>query len=110
MLREAGGFVSDAEGRFNLDRLKEVVVGALVQALEIKLSQAAKPSLGGLLPAPKVSAEIAAARGVPEGRDCVSPSRHAANAVKTESLFGLDGGSARYGVGTPRTRLEGARG
>jgi glutamate synthase domain-containing protein 2 len=48
-----------------------------VRALEIKLSQGAKPSLGGLLPAPNVSAEIAAARGVPEGRDCVSPSRHA---------------------------------
>ena len=67
----------DAEGRFNLDKLKDVVAGAPVRALEIKLSQGAKPSLGGLLPAPKVSAEIAAARGVPEGRDCISPSRHA---------------------------------
>ena len=57
----------DAEGRFNLDKLKDVVAGAPVRALEIKLSQGAKPSLGGLLPAPKVSAEIAAARGVPEG-------------------------------------------
>ncbi|MGV0791407.1 FMN-binding glutamate synthase family protein [Mycolicibacterium sp. XJ1819] len=67
----------DAEGRFSLDKLKEVVAGAPVRALEIKLSQGAKPSLGGLLPAAKVSAEIAAARGIPEGRDCVSPSRHA---------------------------------
>ena len=67
----------DDEGRFDLDKLKDVVAGAPVRALEIKLSQGAKPSLGGLLPAPKVSAEIAAARGVPEGRDCVSPSRHA---------------------------------
>lgn len=67
----------DAEGRFDMDKLKEVVAGAPVRALEIKLSQGAKPSLGGLLPAPKVSAEIAAARGIPEGRDCVSPSRHA---------------------------------
>jgi glutamate synthase domain-containing protein 2 len=67
----------DAEGRFSLDKLKDVVAGAPVRALEIKLSQGSKPSLGGLLPAPKVSAEIAAARGVPEGRDCVSPSRHA---------------------------------
>lgn len=67
----------DADGRFDLQRLKDVVAGAPVRALEIKLSQGAKPSLGGLLPAPKVSAEIAAARGVPEGRDCVSPSRHA---------------------------------
>ena len=67
----------DSEGRFDLDKLKDVVAGAPVRALEIKLSQGAKPTLGGLLPAPKVSAEIAEARGVPEGRDCVSPSRHA---------------------------------
>jgi glutamate synthase domain-containing protein 2 len=67
----------DGEGRFSLGRLKEVVAAAPVRALEIKLSQGAKPSLGGLLPAPKVSAEIAEARGIPQGQDCVSPSRHA---------------------------------
>jgi glutamate synthase domain-containing protein 2 len=67
----------DAAGRFSLDELKDVVAAAPVRALEVKLSQGAKPSLGGLLPAPKVSAEIAEARGVPEGQDCVSPSRHA---------------------------------
>ncbi|AFM15968.1 glutamate synthase family protein [Mycolicibacterium chubuense NBB4] len=67
----------DTDGRFDLDKLKEVVADAPVRALEIKLSQGAKPSLGGVLPAPKVSAEIAAARGVEEGRDCISPSRHA---------------------------------
>ena len=59
------------------DRLKDLVAGAPVRALEIKLSQGAKPGLGGLLPGAKVSAEIAATRGVPEGEDCVSPSRHA---------------------------------
>jgi len=67
----------DGEGRFSLDRLKDLVDQAPVRALEIKLSQGAKPGLGGVLPAAKVSAEIAAARGVPEGRDCISPSRHA---------------------------------
>ena len=67
----------DAEGRFDLDRLKDLVAGAPVRALEIKLSQGAKPGLGGVLPGAKVSAEIAAARGVREGVDCVSPSRHA---------------------------------
>ncbi|NGM12880.1 FMN-binding glutamate synthase family protein [Verrucosispora sp. CWR15] len=67
----------DDQGRFDLARLKEAVAGAPVRALEIKLSQGAKPSLGGLLPAAKVSAEIAASRGIPIGRDCVSPSRHA---------------------------------
>ncbi|MBO4210486.1 FMN-binding glutamate synthase family protein, partial [Micromonospora echinofusca] len=67
----------DEQGRFSLERLKELVARAPVRALEVKLSQGAKPSLGGLLPGAKVSAEIAATRGVPAGRDCVSPSRHA---------------------------------
>ncbi|SEL88647.1 Glutamate synthase domain-containing protein 2 [Blastococcus sp. DSM 46786] len=67
----------DEHGRFDLDRLKDLVAGTPVRALEIKLSQGAKPGLGGVLPAAKVSAEIAAARGVPEGVDCISPSRHA---------------------------------
>ncbi len=76
----------DERGRFSIDRLKELVAGAPVRALEIKLSQGAKPSLGGLLPGAKVSAEIAAVRGVPEGRDCVSPSRHA-EFTDTDSLL-----------------------
>nr|QLJ96333.1 FMN-binding glutamate synthase family protein [Micromonospora carbonacea] len=67
----------DERGRFDLARLKDLVAGAPVRALEVKLSQGAKPSLGGLLPGAKVSAEIAATRGVAQGRDCVSPSRHA---------------------------------
>jgi len=67
----------DEVGRFSLDRLKTLVESAPIRALEVKLSQGAKPGLGGVLPAPKVSAEIAATRGVPEGKDCISPSRHA---------------------------------
>ncbi|OZV83987.1 FMN-binding glutamate synthase family protein [Micromonospora echinospora] len=67
----------DEHGRFSLERLRDQVAGAPVRALEIKLSQGAKPSLGGLLPGAKVSAEIADTRGIPQGRDCVSPSRHA---------------------------------
>ncbi len=67
----------DDRGRFDLQRLTDLVASTPVRALEIKLSQGAKPGLGGVLPGVKVSAEIAAARGVPEGKDCVSPSRHA---------------------------------
>jgi glutamate synthase domain-containing protein 2 len=67
----------DEHGRFDLARFKDVVAKHPVRAIEIKLSQGAKPGLGGLLPGAKVSAEIAAARGIPEGKDCVSPSRHA---------------------------------
>ena len=67
----------DEQGRFDLERLKALVESAPVKALEIKLSQGAKPGLGGLLPAAKVSPEIAETRGVPVGRDVISPSRHA---------------------------------
>ncbi len=67
----------DTSGRFELSRLKDLVAGAPVRALEVKLSQGAKPGLGGLLPAAKVSPEIAATRGIEPGRDCISPSRHA---------------------------------
>ena len=46
--------------------------------IEVKLSQGAKPGHGGVLPSPKVSAEISQTRGVPMGQDCVSPARHSA--------------------------------
>jgi len=67
----------DERGRFDLQRLKDRVAAAPVRAIEVKLSQGAKPGLGGHLPGEKVSAEIAEARGVPEGVDCISPPRHA---------------------------------
>jgi glutamate synthase (ferredoxin) len=67
----------DEDGRFSLDRLKDVISRAPVRALEIKLSQGAKPGLGGVLPAAKVTHEIAETRGVPIGKDVISPSRHA---------------------------------
>jgi glutamate synthase domain-containing protein 2 len=66
------------DGRFSLERLRERVAEAPVRAIEIKLSQGAKPGLGGMLPGAKVTPEIAAIRGVPVGRDCVSPARHTA--------------------------------
>ncbi|RDH76927.1 FMN-binding glutamate synthase family protein [Mycolicibacterium moriokaense] len=68
----------DARGNFDLDRLVDVVGSAPVRAIEIKLSQGAKPGLGGHLPGAKVNAEIARIRGVEQGKDVVSPSRHTA--------------------------------
>jgi glutamate synthase domain-containing protein 2 len=68
----------DAEGRFDLARLKDLVASAPVRAIEIKLSQGAKPGLGGMLPAAKVTQEIAEIRGIEPGKDCASPSRHTA--------------------------------
>ena len=67
----------DESGRFSMARLKE---GAerypSVRAIEIKLSQGAKPGVGGFLPGRKVTPEIAAARGIPFNQDCASPGAH----------------------------------
>ncbi len=66
------------DGRFSLEHLQESIAKGPVRAIEIKLSQGAKPGLGGLLPARKVTPEIAACRGVEVGKDCVSPPAHSA--------------------------------
>jgi glutamate synthase domain-containing protein 2 len=68
----------DQTGKFSLPQFLESVASAKVRAIEIKLSQGAKPGLGGVLPAAKVSAEIARIRGIPLGRDCISPAAHSA--------------------------------
>ena len=68
----------DDEGRFDLDKLVRVVESGPVKAIEFKLSQGAKPGLGGVLPAAKITEEIARIRHIPRDRDCVSPSRHTA--------------------------------
>jgi glutamate synthase domain-containing protein 2 len=66
------------DGSFCAERFEEAARDPQIKMIEIKLSQGAKPGHGGVLPAPKVSPEIAAARGVPIGLDCVSPARHPA--------------------------------
>src|SRR3954471_23979203 len=66
--------VRDAQGNLSAERLVEL--SKSVRAFEIKLSQGAKPGKGGVLPGKKVTAEIAQIRGIPEGRDSISPNRH----------------------------------
>ncbi|MDX5371229.1 MAG: FMN-binding glutamate synthase family protein, partial [Pseudomonadaceae bacterium] len=67
-----------ADGRFDPERFAEQAASAQVKMIEIKLSQGAKPGHGGILPRHKVTAEIALTRGVPMGRDCISPASHSA--------------------------------
>jgi glutamate synthase (ferredoxin) len=66
------------DGGFSMEKFLEAVAGAPVRAVEIKLSQGAKPGLGGLLPGAKVTSEIARIRGVPVGKDVASPAAHRA--------------------------------
>jgi glutamate synthase domain-containing protein 2 len=76
----------DDQGRFDLARLRDLVEANPVRAIEIKLSQGAKPGLGGVLPAAKVNREIAGIRGVAVGVTCISPSRHSAFGSTDELL------------------------
>lgn len=66
------------DGTFSLEKAVAQVANAPIRAIEIKLSQGAKPGLGGLLPANKVTQEIASIRGVPPGVTCKSPASHSA--------------------------------
>lgn len=75
-----------ADGRFDPDRFAAQAVESQVKMIEIKVSQGAKPGHGGLLPAAKVSQEIAEARGVPVGRDVLSPMSHSAFATPIEMM------------------------
>src|SRR3954471_23173392 len=69
----------DHDGGFSMARLTETVARCpQIRAIEVKLSQGAKPGVGGLLPRAKITAEIAGIRGIPMDRDCVSPGRHSA--------------------------------
>jgi glutamate synthase domain-containing protein 2 len=74
------------DGSFSADRFTDQAAIDQVKMIEIKLSQGAKPGHGGVLPGPKVSAEIAAARGVPQGVDCISPASHSAFSTPMEMM------------------------
>jgi glutamate synthase domain-containing protein 2 len=68
----------DADGNFSMAHLLDTIARAPVKMLEVKLSQGAKPGHGGILPAVKVTPEVARHRGVTPGVDSVTPARHSA--------------------------------
>jgi len=74
------------DGRFSEAKFVANALDPQVKMIELKLSQGAKPGHGGVLPGAKVTAEIAAARGVPEGIDCVSPAAHSAFSTPLEMM------------------------
>ena len=75
-----------ADGTFDPDKFRETASLDQIKMIELKLSQGAKPGHGGMLPASKISPEIAEARGVPMGIDCVSPAAHSAFSTPTEMM------------------------
>jgi glutamate synthase domain-containing protein 2 len=74
------------DGTFNAEKFQANACDPQVKMIEIKLSQGAKPGHGGLLPGSKVTAEIAQARGVPQGMDCESPAAHSAFTTPLEMM------------------------
>ena len=67
-----------SEGKFDPERFAKVASEPQIKMIEIKISQGAKPGHGGVLPAAKITPEIARTRGIPLGVDCNSPAGHSA--------------------------------
>ena len=77
--------VRDEQGNFSMDKMKQLVSdNPCIKAIEVKLSQGAKPGKGGVLPGKKITREIADIRGVPMGKDVLSPPTHSAFGTVTE--------------------------
>jgi glutamate synthase domain-containing protein 2 len=76
----------DLAGTFSEERFAAVAIDPQIKMIELKLSQGAKPGHGGILPAAKVSEEVAEIRGVTAGCDCVSPAHHSAFSTPTEMM------------------------
>jgi len=74
------------DGCFDAELFKQTSTSTQVKMIEIKLSQGAKPGHGGVLPAPKVTEEIARTRGIPIGQTCESPASHAEFSTPSELL------------------------
>ncbi len=64
------------DGSLNIEKLRDIASNPQIKMLELKLAQGAKPGKGGILPAEKVTEEIAKIRGIPVGQSSISPNRH----------------------------------
>jgi glutamate synthase domain-containing protein 2 len=80
----------NADGSFSAEQFAANAADPQVRMIELKLSQGAKPGHGGVLPGSKVTAEIAAARGVPQGVDCISPAAHSAFSTPVEMMHFIE--------------------
>jgi glutamate synthase domain-containing protein 2 len=74
------------DGRFDPEKFRDQALDPQIKMIELKMSQGAKPGHGGMLPAAKISPEIAEARGIPMGVDCISPAAHPEFATPIEMM------------------------
>ncbi len=69
----------DADGNFDISKVVQLCEELpQIRMIELKISQGAKPGKGGVLPGTKVTEEIGRTRGIPVGKDCISPNNHTA--------------------------------
>lgn len=80
----------DQDGTFSPERFKTQAMITQIKAIEIKLSQGAKPGHGGILPKAKITEEIAKVRGISRDHDCISPSHHQAFSTPIEMMHFID--------------------
>ena len=78
------------DGTFSEELFRATASDPQVKMIEVKLSQGAKPGHGGVLPAAKVTEEIAKIRGVPMGQDCISPAAHTAFSTPRQLMQFID--------------------
>lgn len=79
--------VRDKDGNFSMEKLKQLVnENPFIRAIEVKLSQGAKPGKGGVLPGAKITNQIAKIRGVEVGKDVLSPPNHSAFSTVQEMV------------------------
>jgi glutamate synthase domain-containing protein 2 len=78
------------DGQFSEEKFVANALNPQVKLIELKMSQGAKPGQGGILPAAKVTIEIANARGVAPGRDCLSPAKHSAFSTPIEMMHFIE--------------------
>jgi glutamate synthase domain-containing protein 2 len=91
--------VRNDDGSFSMDKLEKLVENnPFVRAIEVKLSQGAKPGKGGVLPASKITTEISQIRHVPKGKDVISPSFHTAFSGVSEMLDFIEEIAKRTGL------------
>lgn len=97
----------EPDGRFSMTRLKDTIARApQIRAIEIKLSQGAKPGVGGLLPRAKISREIAEIRGVPMDRDCISPAGHSVFRNADQMLDSIESIAGETGLPVGRSAIQ----
>ncbi len=91
--------VRGEDGNFSMDKLVALVEkNPFVRAIELKLSQGAKPGKGGVLPGKKITHEISEIRGVPMGQDVLSPPRHSAFNTIAEMLDLIEAMAEKTGL------------